>query len=229
MQGFQTEQLGAETLSEMLIRLRAERGLSIEDIVAETKIQRRYIEALEEGRYEDLPAPVYLRGFLRSLAEQLDIDDVTLLQQFHREQSLRRRLKGQPLTPTTQSSFLSSRRLVPKIVFTPRLLAAVAVVGFFVVVAGYLLYQVGTFTSTPTVSLERPDRDLTIQSASITVIGSTDPNVEILVNGQEVFVDSDGRFTTNLTLQDGRNEVIVVGRNRSGRETTVVRNVLVER
>src|SRR5690606_16750342 len=62
---------------EMGERLRATRighALTLEEAEQTTKINRVYLAALEEGRFETLPAPVYARGFMRSYARYLGID-----------------------------------------------------------------------------------------------------------------------------------------------------------
>ena len=52
------------------------RGLSTADVERDTRINRGYIDAIEEGRFETLPAPVYARGFVRSYARYLGLDPV---------------------------------------------------------------------------------------------------------------------------------------------------------
>src|SRR5690606_34315922 len=52
-------------------RLRDQRvrsGLSIVDVERDTRINRVYLEALEEAHFDVLPAPIYARGFVRSYA-----------------------------------------------------------------------------------------------------------------------------------------------------------------
>jgi cytoskeleton protein RodZ len=49
-------------------------GLSVVDVERDTRINRLYIEAIEGARFEELPAPVYARGFTRSYARYLGID-----------------------------------------------------------------------------------------------------------------------------------------------------------
>ncbi len=61
--------------------LRAQReraALSIEDIARVTKIPERSLRQLEEGKFEELPADVFVRGFLRSYARVVGVnaDDV---------------------------------------------------------------------------------------------------------------------------------------------------------
>lgn len=60
---------------------RVQRGLSIEQVAQETRISARFLEALEDEAFDELPAPVYARGFLRSYANYLKIDAGPLLEQ----------------------------------------------------------------------------------------------------------------------------------------------------
>jgi flagellar biosynthesis protein FlhG len=57
-----------------LRRIREGHGVSLRHIASVTKIGMRYLEYLEEDRFELLPAPVYLRGFLQEYARLVNID-----------------------------------------------------------------------------------------------------------------------------------------------------------
>ena len=69
-------EIGPETefTGTLLRKVRESQGLEIAEISARTKIGRAYLQALEDERFEDLPAIVYTRGFLVELAKQLRID-----------------------------------------------------------------------------------------------------------------------------------------------------------
>lgn len=54
-------------------------GLTLEQVHAELRIPVRYLEALEEDRFDLFPAPHYARGFLRSYATFLGLDPQPLL------------------------------------------------------------------------------------------------------------------------------------------------------
>ncbi len=62
---------------DLLRQRRAERELSLEEIATETRIPVRSLKSLESGQFENLPADVFVRGFLRSYARcvGLDADD----------------------------------------------------------------------------------------------------------------------------------------------------------
>jgi flagellar biosynthesis protein FlhG len=57
-----------------LRRTRLRRGIELEQIAAITKISPTYLRFLEEERFDDLPAPVYVRGFVLAYMRCLGID-----------------------------------------------------------------------------------------------------------------------------------------------------------
>ena len=69
-------------MGERLRRARVERHLTLEEAEAATKIRARYLRALEEEDYEELPEPVFARGFLRTYARYLGLDPSELLTDF---------------------------------------------------------------------------------------------------------------------------------------------------
>jgi flagellar biosynthesis protein FlhG len=58
----------------MLRKVRESQGLELAEISVKTKIGRTYLQALEDERFQDLPALVYTRGFLVEFAKQLRLD-----------------------------------------------------------------------------------------------------------------------------------------------------------
>lgn len=69
-------------IGERLIGAREQRGLSLEDAERDTRISRRYLQALEDERFDIIPAPVYARGFLRSYSQYLGVETAPLLARF---------------------------------------------------------------------------------------------------------------------------------------------------
>lgn len=54
-------------------------GMSVEDVAARLKFAPRQITALEEGNFDQLPEPAFVRGFVRSYARLLQLDETALL------------------------------------------------------------------------------------------------------------------------------------------------------
>ena len=63
-----------ESLGDRLRSLREQRNLSQEQLYSRTRILVKYIEALETGRWDLLPGQVYLKPFIKSIAEALDVN-----------------------------------------------------------------------------------------------------------------------------------------------------------
>ena len=57
-----------------LRRARLARSVELETIAAATKINTANLRSLEEDNFDDLPAPVYVRGFVQSYAKLLGLD-----------------------------------------------------------------------------------------------------------------------------------------------------------
>ena len=53
---------------------RLKKGQSLEAVGQQTRISKKFLEALEENRFEEFPALAYLRGFLKSYCDYLDLD-----------------------------------------------------------------------------------------------------------------------------------------------------------
>ncbi|HLL47832.1 MAG TPA: helix-turn-helix domain-containing protein, partial [Longimicrobiaceae bacterium] len=64
----------AEVNGELLRRVREGRNLSLQMLADRTRISSRHVEAIEADRYDSLPAAVYLRGMLMSIARELGLD-----------------------------------------------------------------------------------------------------------------------------------------------------------
>lgn len=63
------------SFGERLRREREMRGVTLDEISASTKIARRHLEALETENFDSLPGGVFNRGFVRSYARFLGIDE----------------------------------------------------------------------------------------------------------------------------------------------------------
>jgi cytoskeleton protein RodZ len=69
------EVAGARLLLASWLRgARQARGMSLADVTKVTKIQARTLEHLEHGRFDQLPADVFVRGFVRSYARCVGLD-----------------------------------------------------------------------------------------------------------------------------------------------------------
>lgn len=97
-----------DELGNILREAREMKGLTLADAQEETRINARFLEALEEGDFEKLPTPVHVRGFLRNYARFLELEADPLLERYEAHQGGRAlpaggmSAQGQPaITPDT--------------------------------------------------------------------------------------------------------------------------------
>ncbi|WP_017317465.1 RodZ domain-containing protein [Mastigocladopsis repens] len=63
-----------------LRQVREEKSVRLEEIAAYTRIRLAFLHALEEGRFEELPEPVYVQGFIRHYGDAIGLDGTALAQ-----------------------------------------------------------------------------------------------------------------------------------------------------
>jgi cytoskeleton protein RodZ len=72
----------AARIGPTLRKARADRGLELSDVERDTKIRAKFLAAMEEERWDALPAPAYARGFLDIYARYLKLDRDALLEKY---------------------------------------------------------------------------------------------------------------------------------------------------
>ena len=67
-------------VGELLKQAREKKGLSHEQVSEMTRLRVHILKALEGEVWEELPPPVFVRGFIRSYARILDLDEKVALE-----------------------------------------------------------------------------------------------------------------------------------------------------
>lgn len=73
-----------EISGSVIRRVRELRGLDLADIANRTKISERHLRSIEEEKFDELPAPVYVRGYVTQFARALKIDSNRAAESFMR-------------------------------------------------------------------------------------------------------------------------------------------------
>jgi flagellar biosynthesis protein FlhG len=73
-----------EFTGELMRRIREANGIELTEIAARTKITLPHLNALEAERYDELPAEVYVRGFVQLVARQLKLDPAQVVRSYIR-------------------------------------------------------------------------------------------------------------------------------------------------
>ncbi|RHW39577.1 helix-turn-helix domain-containing protein [Lysinibacillus yapensis] len=135
-------------LGARLKEARLSKGYSLDDLQEITKIQKRYLNAIEEGNYSIMPGTFYVRAFIKQYAEAVGLDADELLDEFKKE------IPNQPTEEVAQSISQSPTRRRLNTRSTNRMLESMPkiIVGLFIIViivAIWFLYQQKMATNQP--------------------------------------------------------------------------------
>lgn len=202
-----------KTIGEKIQEIRKQKGFSIKELEKQTKIKSSFISAIENNDWESLPEFPVLQGFIKNIANNLNIDTqqaVALLRRDYPPKKLRVNPK-----PDLKSKFQWSPR-------TTFLLGIILVV---FIVLGYLGFQYYQFTQPPMLEVIRPEQGQEVFLEQIVVEGDTDPEATLLINNQPTVVNEDGSFYTEIDISSQTTEIVVQATSRSERQTTVIRQI----
>src|SRR5512146_351465 len=89
-----------ESIGEFFKQVRETKGLTVDEVASKTRIRSDFVKALEEGNFAKLPDQVFARGFVRSYARSLGLDEEDAIHRFiqsagafYEKQDERERLK----------------------------------------------------------------------------------------------------------------------------------------
>lgn len=218
MTSFGRRELPPDTLGEALRIVREEMQLTIGDLAARSGVRETYVEAIEAGRYDDTPGRTYVRGFLRSIAEVLEISPDVVLARFDAD----------PVGTVQPSNATPTMRGLPRTRWSYRSIRLITFAAAIFAVLVYFGFQVRGILAPPPLAVDDPAADVAVTEPRITIHGTTQPEVTVQVNGQDVQVDRSGNFQETIDLQAGVNTLTVTASRKRSRTATVIRRVLVQ-
>ncbi len=205
-----------KTIGEILDTTRKDHGFTTQQLSAMTKIDARYIEAIEANDFKNLPSATFTKGFVRNLAISLGKDPDEWVALLRRDY--------QTTSPTNPSPIRRARRFsLGSLLQSQAVLLALGAVIFVV----YLGFQYRAVITPPPLELTTPAKDA-VTVSPVTLEGKTASGTTVIINDDlKIVPDSSGRFQTKLNLSPGTNEIKVVVLNRFSRSTTKVVNITI--
>ncbi len=205
---FETKKIGLETLGEYLQEVRKVAGMELEEAATKASMKPQFLALLEEGAYAKLPPDVYMHGFLKSLSKVYGIEAEELILQYRKERSI--------VTQLAKNHGLKAAKgkLLKHIIITPKVVSIFLGLAFVFLTVVYVIWQVFSINKSPNLQIVEPyDRQL-VKGSSARISGKTDPGVQVTVNGQPIFVDSEGFFNTELGLSTGPKDLVFIAKNK---------------
>ena len=202
----------------MLREARERKAISLDTASEATKIKKEFLNSIEKGSFEVLPSESYALGFVKNYARYLGVYTSQIVPLFRREYESKQKVHIVPEFRKNQHKF--NRNF-----FSAKgLLIAIVVV----VVSAYIFFQYSSLIFPPPLAIESPKNGQVLKSNTIQVKGKTDPYATVTVNGEEVYVNLQGKFQKSLYMFTGENKISVISKNRFGKEASKTVIVKVE-
>lgn len=209
------------TVGQILKEERERRFYSLEEVEKSTKIRKELLEALENDRYDKLPPPTFIQGFIKNYARFLKIDSEKLLAIFRREFS---DAKNPPQVLESFSNPMSKK----KFSLTPTKVISGVVISLVLVFFAYLWFEYRFLTSAPFLEVNSPQDKITVSSPTVKVAGKTDPEDKITINNQQINVSPNGSFSQEIQLEGSSNTITITATSKSGKSTLLQRTVFLQ-
>jgi len=204
------------SVGELLKKRRLEKRHSLEEVALKLKISSRKIWAIENNKWFSLPAPVYVRSYLKKYAAFLGLNEETILKTYEEESQAQSELLRLPSVENL------------KFVLTPKTIVFILAVIFLGLVGVNIVVSWVALASPPTIVLEQPSDNLITDQSELAIVGRVDSVMKLTINGATVYPDSDGHFKTLRFLQAGLNTIEIRAVNNLGKETVLYRQVLLQ-
>lgn len=207
----------ATPVGEALQQARERKGVDLFRAERDTKIRLRYLSALEDGAYEDLPSPVYTKGFLRNYAIYLGLDPDELLERWRDEMDSLRSSERIAVAPPPMPIAAPGRRVT----ITPGMFVAGLVLLVVLAFVGYLGIQLLRYAEVTPVGLTQPSNVFSTIDADTTVLaGTSGPGALITIHdaGDALYntnANENGVWHQEVPLARGRNDFSITATDQA--------------
>lgn len=207
-----------KTAGEILAAARRKRGWDLGELARRTKIQEKFLKAVEEGRFDKLPQAAFVKGLVQTAAGEMGLDSAGVLAVLRRDFKVTE--DNKKLIKITENGSKSPG-------WTPQATAAVGVAIVVLSFLGYLGWQLINLSRGPILTVTQPGQEAVVGQETA-VEGKTDPGATVTINGQEIKKNKDGSFSQMLSLTPGEHTITVEAVGQNGKKATEQRTVRVK-
>ncbi len=206
-----------DEIGQKLRTARIEKGYTLDDLQQITKIQKRYLIAIEEGNFDALPGDFYVRAFIKQFADTVGLDSAALLTQFQQdipdtqpqeyvEQSVEnqsRKTRAEAATPAKKV-----RRYMPQIILI------VIVLIIFAIVYGVTIHNsqnakpaIPNDSSSVTVSSQADNKKASSKKSSSSKKASSKPTAS---SAKKTTKKTSDKLSVDVAAENGSTQAVAV-------------------
>lgn len=211
----------SQTIGEILQQARTRKKISLDELAELTKIKIKYLVALEANQFDQLPAAIFVQGYIKAYSRVLQFDDQPLLALLRRDYA------------QSQTGQLLARSFIQPVLrrgqfWRPMTLVAAGAAIFFVILLGYVGWQWRSLNRPPKLEISTPAENELV-AAKVVVRGQTDPEAMVAINAQPISIQADGTFQAEINLpKEGMTTITVEAIDSRGKKIEAQRVVYVK-
>ncbi|HNT29372.1 MAG TPA: DUF4115 domain-containing protein [bacterium] len=200
-------------IGDTLRQAREAQHISIKGAARRLKIREKYLQALEDEDFAVLPQGAYILGFLRNYAMLLGVNYREL------RDAYRMTHQSEPLPAEITPDKRKNKSV--GFVLTPARVIGILIVIVSGLLLWYLYTQYQELTRPPVLAVYSPQGGEVYTSRTIKIAGQTDPNARLTINGEEVYLSSNGYFEREfVALKNGPENLEFVTENKISKQKT---------
>lgn len=202
------------TVREMVEEALREKKMTVARLAEMTDIPERYVVMLLAGEHKGLPPAPYVRGYLIKIAGALGLEGQQLWQAYKKQLELK---------TSGERDILPSNRFAFKRVNRGKVFLVVIIVA--ILIAGGLWIK--ALLGSGEIDIINPGEDSVVTyESSIDLRGRIDPSDRLIINNEDVAIDTGGYFEKDFSLEPGINTIEFKVKRLLGKETTVTKQII---
>jgi cytoskeletal protein RodZ len=222
MTAFTARQVLSEykSIGDQLRSTRLQKDWSVLEVARRLKVRPEYVRALEDEDYAALPGGIYGKIFLKKYVNLLGLDYKNIVKNFIKERKIY----------LSDEDDVFSKKVIKRhrLVVFPRVFRNLLIILAIVTCVLYLGFYLKKITAAPNLVILEPASNQVQRELNVSIVGQTEPESEVAINGQVVLIDKSGGFSQIIALKKGVNIIVVKAKKKYSREQTVTRQILVE-
>jgi cytoskeletal protein RodZ len=213
MNSFRIKKIRQSNLGAKLKECRAEKKLGLDDIYKTCNIPVKYLQALEEERWNDLPGEIYLKNFLEKYCQTLGLNFKLCLRQYQKQIISSSHLKNKKENKKQKQTFSSLLNFI-----TPKRFKVIMIIVVLIIFLGYLYFKINDYISPPDLVVNYPYENFETIENIVTISGQTEIEAMVFINTEIVSVEEDGSFHVDVKLKYGLNRFYLTSQRKHGRK-----------
>ncbi|MBU2101302.1 helix-turn-helix domain-containing protein [Patescibacteria group bacterium] len=198
-----------EDVVETLKNLMKSKGIGPQRLSSMTDVPKRFIDALLQGDFKNLPARPYIRGYLFKISNTLGVENDSLWDIY----------RSSVETPSSgEKDKLPINRFAIKKIDSGKIIAILSVI----LVVAFFAINLNRIIGRPTIDMALPE---STDQKILQVEGFIKPGDQLTLNGELIYTDEEGGFVKDVQMELGLNTLEFKIHRYLGREATVLKQV----